>query len=190
MISYTKNREIVNLPLMDRKYILHETVTENNILSISRFIENDGISLFNLAKQHGMEGVVGKKKNSLYWFGKRTKEWKKIKVMSDKEFIAVGYIPKPNNMTSLVLALYNDKNQLVITNHVTMGVSLAKLKAHGMTIIDCPFLATPKGHENAVWISPIVCTVEFMPSEKKGLRQVVFKGIRNDKIPEECRLGE
>lgn len=189
-ILYHKNQEIVNLPLMDRKSILHEVITENNILSISRFIENDGISLFNLAKQYGMEGVVGKKKNSLYWFGKRTKEWKKIKVMSDKEFVVVGYIPKPNNMTSLVLALYNEENQLVITNHVTLGVSLANLRVHGMTITACPFLSVPKGHENAVWISPMVCTVEFMPSEKEGLRQAVFKGIRDDKIPEECRLGE
>lgn len=189
-ILYYKNQEIVNLPLMERKSILYETITENNMLSVSRFIENDGIALFNLAKQHGMEGVVGKKKNSLYWFGKRTKEWKKIKVMSDKEFIAVGYIPKPNNMTSLVLALYNDEDQLVITNHVTLGVSLAKLKSHDMTVSICPVKSVPSGHENVIWIKPMVCTVEYMPSEKEGIRQAVFKGIRDDKRPEECRMGE
>lgn len=189
-ILYYKNKEIVNLPLMERKSILHEATTENKMLSVSRFIENDGISLFNLAKQYGMEGVVGKKKNSLYWFGKRTKEWKKIKVMSDKEFVVVGYIPKPNNMTSLVLALYNEENQLVITNHVTLGVSLAKLKLHGMTVSICPVKYIPSGHENVIWINPMVCTIEYMPSEKEGMRQAVFKGIRDDKLPEECRGGE
>lgn len=36
----------------------------------------------------------------------------------------------------------------------------------------------------------MVCTVEYMPSEKEGMRQAVFKGIRDDKLPEECRVGE
>lgn len=189
-ILYYKNREVVDLPLIERKSLIHDNIMENDILAVSRYIENDGVSLFNLAKQNGMEGVVGKKKNSLYWYGKRTKDWKKIKVMKDKEFVVVGYIPKPNNMTSLVLALYNDENQLVITNHVTLGVSLAKLKSHGMTVSECSVSNVPSGHENTIWISPMVCTVEYMPSEREGMRQAVFKGIRDDKLPEECRMGE
>lgn len=36
----------------------------------------------------------------------------------------------------------------------------------------------------------MVCTVEYMPSVKEGMRQAVFKGIRDDKLPEECRMGE
>lgn len=190
-ILYYKDCEVVNLPLIERKSLLHDNIMENDILAVSRYIENEGVSIFNLAKQNGMEGVVGKKKNSLYWYGKRTKDWKKIKVMKDKEFVVVvGYIPKPNNMTSLVLALYNSENQLVITNHVTLGVSLSKFKSHGLTITECPFKEIPKAHENAIWIKPMVCTIEYMPSDKDTFRQAVFKGIRDDKLPEECRVGE
>lgn len=189
-ILYYKDKEIINLPLMERKSILQKVVVENNILSVSRYIENNGIDLFNLAKQQSLEGIVGKKKNSLYWFGKRTKEWKKVKVMSDKEFIIIGYVQKSNNIISLVLALYDFQSNLIITNYVTLGVSLDKLKKHGMTISDCPFFPIPKGYESVIWINPMVCTVEYMPSEKEGLRQAVFKGIRDDKLPEECRLGE
>ena len=35
-----------------------------------------------------------------------------------------------------------------------------------------------------------MCTVEYMPSTKNGLRQAIFKGIRDDKLPEECKIGE
>jgi ATP-dependent DNA ligase len=187
-ILYYKDHETVDLPLMERKKILDRVILESNILSISRFIEENGIALFELAKQQQLEGVVGKKKESLYWYGKRTKDWKKIKFMADYEAIAIGYIPKQNNMTSLVLAKYNEDNELVLTNHVTLGVSLTKLREQGLKVAPCPFRTVPKGHEDAVWIQPMVCTVEYMPSEKEGLRQAVFKGIRDDKLPEECRI--
>lgn len=187
-ILYYENKLITDLPLMERKQILADTIMENNILSVSRYIEENGKILFELAKQQELEGVVGKKKNSLYWFGKRTKDWKKIKNMADYEAIAIAYIPKQNNMTSLVLAQYDTDNNLVITNHVTLGVSLAKLREAGMQISQCLLPEIPKGYENAIWINPMVCTVEYMPSGKEGLRQAVFKGIRDDKLPEECRL--
>lgn len=189
-ILYYKDRLITDLPLIERKQILANIVSENKLLSVSRYVETSGKILFKLAKQQGLEGVVGKNKNSLYWFSKRTKDWKKVKVMADYEAIAIAYIPKPNNMTSLVLAKYNTNNSLIITNHVTLGVSLSKLKQYGIKYSNCPFSEIPKGHEYAVWIEPVVCTIEYMPSEKGGLRQAVFKGIRDDKFPEECRLDK
>lgn len=110
--------------------------------------------------------------------------------MEDYEAVAIAYIPKLNNMTSLVLAKYDNDNNLVITNHVTLGVSISKLKQHNMKISQCLLNTVPKGCENAVWIEPKVCIVEYIPSDKEGLRQAVFKGFRDDKLPEECRIEE
>ena len=46
----------------------------------------------------------------------------------------------------------------------------------------------PKGNDNAVWIEPnLVCIVQYMPSNKEGMRQPVCKGIREDKEKKECR---
>lgn len=187
-ILYYQDHITTDIELIERKKILSDVLSENSLFSISRFIENDGIALYNLAEQQKLEGVVGKKKKSLYWFGKRTKEWNKVKWMNDDDFVCVAYILKPNNMTSLVLAKYDKEDKLIITNHVTLGVSLSKLKSHGIEIIKCPFNTIPKGCESAIWISPLVCTVEYMPSDREGLRQAVLKGIRDDKLPQECRI--
>lgn len=138
-IIYYKDKLITDVPLTERKNILSDIVSENNFISISRYIENNGKILFDLAKQQNLEGIVGKKKDSLYWFGKRSRDWKKIKVMADYDTIAIAYIPKANNMTSLVLAKYDMSGNLVITNHVTLGVSLLKLKQYGMKRSNCPF---------------------------------------------------
>ncbi len=187
-ILYYRDKLTTEMPLMERKQILSQVIRENNMLSVSRYIETNGKMLFELAKQKQLEGVVGQKKDSLYWFGRRTRDWNKVKVMADYEAVAIAYILKQNNMTSLVLAKYDNNDMPVITNHVTLGVSLSKLKQHGMKISHCPLSAIPKGYENAVWIEPMVCTVEYMPSEKEGLRQAVLKGVRDDKEPWECRL--
>lgn len=45
----------------------------------------------------------------------------------------------------------------------------------------------PVGNEGAVWVaSTFCCTVKYMEKTKSGgLRQPVFKGIREDKVPED-----
>ena len=44
----------------------------------------------------------------------------------------------------------------------------------------------PPGHSGAVWLEPVVCTIENMPSDREGYRQAVFKGVWEDKLREEC----
>lgn len=78
---------------MDRKIALQKAVkTENNWLSVSRYIEEKGIEYYNLVEQQKLEGIVAKRKDSLYYPGKKTKDWLKIKYMLDKDFIICGSI--------------------------------------------------------------------------------------------------
>ncbi|POO87842.1 hypothetical protein C1H59_03500 [Clostridium sp. 3-3] len=117
--------------------MLDEVINESDILSKSRYIETNGIAMYKFAEVTGLEGVVGKKKTSLYWFGKRSKDWKKIKILKEEDFVCIGYMFNKNSMTTLILAKYNDSDELIITNHVSLGVSIAKLKQHGMKISNC-----------------------------------------------------
>lgn len=188
-IVYYKNHLVTDFPLIERKKMLADVVVENSCIGISRYIENYGIKMFDVAKEQGLEGIVAKRKESRYYFGKRTKDWIKCKVMATDDCIICGYIQKPNNMTSLVLGQY-DNNKLVYKGHVTLGVSLRILKKHNYKIADSsPFEYVPPGNENAVWLEPeLVCVVESMPTDKDSFRQPVFKGIRDDKEPEECNI--
>ncbi|MBQ3077397.1 MAG: DNA ligase, partial [Clostridia bacterium] len=75
--------------------------------------------------------------------------------------------------------------------HVTLGVggaAFAKIKDQPRKPWP-PFPGqVPSGNENAVWLEPrLVCTVEFMHRTKNGgMRQPVFKGLRDDKAPTDC----
>lgn len=188
-IIYDTDHLVMDLPLMERKDLLSDIIMENDRINVSRYIEESGIALFEAAKQQGLEGVVAKRKDSKYYFGKRTKDWIKFKVMETEDCIICGYIKKANNMTSLILGQY-DNGELVYRGHVTLVVNLRNLKQHGLHIKEVsPFDKTPVGNEEAVWVEPeLVCVVESMPTDKDSFRQPVFKGIRNDKCPLECQL--
>ncbi len=188
-ILYYEDRQVTDLTLTERKELLQKAVkSEDSRFAVSRYIEKNGTAFYNIAKQQELEGIVAKRKDSRYYFDRRTKDWIKIKYLKDDDFIVLGYVPKENNMNSIILGQYKN-NQLIYKGHVTLGVGgepFRKIKSLDET--SCPFSEVPKGNENAVWVkSELVCTVKYMmKTENGGMRQPVFKGLRDDKSPEEC----
>lgn len=188
-ILYINNEQITNKPLLDRKDILQETIIENNFIAISRYIPDSGITLYNLTVEHNLEGIVAKKKDSKYYFDKKSKDWIKIKNLKDEDFVICGYIEKMNNIISLILGAY-DSDILVRQGHVTLGVTSEVFKLiKEVPVLDIPIFKN-ENDKNAIWINPkLVCTVKYMmKSEDGGMRQPVFKGLRDDKDPRECKL--
>ena len=180
------SHSIMDQPLLVRKKILQSAICENRLIAISRYIPTDGIGLFHAADEKELEGVVAKRAASLYYPGKRTKDWIKFKRMADEEFVVCGYIRKSNKVFSIILGKYHDGAYLY-KGHVTLGVTkeaVSQLKKSGIM----PFTAIPAGagNESAIWVYPDrVCTVEYMPNTKNSLRQAVFKGFRTDMTPED-----
>ena len=188
-LLYLKDTSLLELPLLERKRLLSETITETPSLAVSRYISEKGIELFEVAKAKELEGVIAKKSNSKYYLDKRTKEWIKFKHLADQDFIVCGYIIKEKGITSIILGQYAG-NEILYKGHVTFGVKHGDLKKLE-TAASSPFVSVPPGNENAIWLKPaLVCTVQYMPNEKGMLRQPVFKGFRDDKAPEECRTAE
>ena len=183
---YEGSRSIMDHPLLERKEVLQSSVRENRLIAISRYIPTDGIGLFRAADEKELEGVVAKRAASLYYPGRRTKDWIKFKRMADEEFVVCGYIRKNSRTFSIILGKYHDGTYLY-KGHVTLGVTketASQLRESGIT----PFTAIPAdaGNESAIWVYPDrVCTVEYMPNTKNSLRQAVFKGFRTDMVPED-----
>lgn len=188
-ILYYKDHDITLLPIVERKKYLEKVFNqETERMALSRFVEGQGIALYDLAEKQELEGIVAKRKESVYIQGKRTKEWIKIKNLKDEDFVVCGYIYKSNHMISIVLGQYeNDK--LIYKGHVTLGVGGENFrKIHVLSKMKCPFHQVPEGNDEAIWVVPeLVCTVKFMDYTVSGsMRQPVFKGLRDDKLPKEC----
>lgn len=192
-ILYLDGLTLTGKPLTERKAALNKVIkSESCHLALSRVIDGRGAALYQLAEQQSLEGIVAKRKDSLYHLGQRTQDWIKIKNLLDDDFAVCGYIQKEKGIVSIVLGQYRDTS-LIYKGHVTMGVS-----RHDYTAISTHprvslpnFLSYPAdsgGNDQAVWIRPdLVCTVKFMEyNDTGGLRQPVFKSLRLDKTAAEC----
>lgn len=185
---YIGREDITTRKLTDRKDALHKAVKEGGKLALSRVVEEQGMDFYRLAAERNLEGIVAKRKDSIYIQDKRTKDWIKIKNLKDDDFVVCGYIRKGNHMTSIILGQYRD-GELIYKGHVTLGVGGKPfVRIAEQPTIDAPLFPAPAGNENAVWVRPeLVCTVKYMEKTSSGgMRQPIFKGLRDDKSPEEC----
>lgn len=171
-----EKRVLYDMPLMERKKILQGLISENERIAVSRYLPEQGTKLFQMTVEKKLEGVVAKRGDSLYYPGKRTKDWIKFKRMADREFIICGYVP--GEVPGVILGEYKGK-KLTYAGGVSLGVrkDILKLLKSG----DCPFSEPPVLQKEVVWCRPkLWCTVEYMPNSKDALRQPVFKGIREE----------
>ncbi len=189
-ILYRNDTDLTKLPLLQRKEILSKCIKENKSISLSRFIFKNGIQFFHLVKENSLEGIVGKKKNSLYFFGKRTKDWQKIKAMVDEDLIILGYQQdEEGKLKDLLLGYYNSSYQLCYRGKVFLGIS-AKEKELILEFAKNNRLSLPtvEGFSNVIWMKPeLVGTAHYMQQTKaKSMRQPVWKGLRFDKEAKDC----
>lgn len=180
---YYEEKELVWDPLIERKKLLPQLINEDPRIAVSRYIEGRGIALYQIADEKELEGVVAKRKESIYYMGKLSKDWIKFKRMTDEDFITTGYIQKGKYIYSLILGKYKGDGQLQYKGHVTAGVTQESVRQLTPTS-SAPFHVMPVGNEHAIWVIPDhVCVVEYMPNTKNSLRQPVFKGYRMDVDP-------
>ncbi len=187
-ILYLNNKKITDLPLLRRKEILEEVINEDAKLAVSRYVCEHGIELYNFTKWQNLEGVVGKEKDSKYYFDTETTDWIKFKNLINRNFVVCGYIRKENGITSLILGQYRGM-ELLYKGQVSLGVPSDFTLEYNVKKIDSsPFRLTPSRGREAVWLKPeLVCVIEYMPDKKGRSGQPVLKGFRKDKTTFDCQ---
>jgi ATP-dependent DNA ligase len=152
------------------------------------------------ARQQQLEGVVGKRKDSLYEAGKRTGSWIKYRVSRGQEFVIGGYIPGPHGFDSLIVGVYQGKDLMYVAR-VRNGFGPASWRqvferiCHLVSPIT-PFANLPDTHKSrwgdelaaekmkeCVWLHPeAVAQIEFLEwTAGDWLRHSKFAGLREDK---------
>lgn len=186
-------------PLVERRERLDASVEFGDRVMRSDAIPEHGIALFNAAKAKGLEGVVGKKRLSHYIPGKRTGDWLKVKAIYELDCVIGGFTPGLNSRSSSLGALQvgvYEPSGLRYIGSVGTGFkeeTLATLKSE-LEDIETPVspFSSPVPLKGARWVEPkLVCTVEYRELTRGvKLRAPSFKGLREDKRPEECVLSD
>ena len=201
-----------NLPLLERRAILErvlggrvtggqrgshraETHPPSAVLRISELARADGRELYERALASGWEGLIAKEANSVYQSGKRTPDWRKLKIVREQEFVIGGWT-EPRQTRSyfgaLLLGVYDSNRRLVYIGHTGTGFNeheLARVMKllKPLEIKDAPFRQRPKTNERPHWVQPrLVAQIKFTEWTADGkLRHPVYLGLRDDKKPED-----
>lgn len=197
-ILYLNGHETMELPLSDRKDLLDHVfkqIDSDFILKTETIIEHGKKFFHKIEKEKG-EGIIAKKRDSMYQPGKRNSDWLKIKTEQRQEAIICGYTEPQgarSNFGSLVLGVYEGKNLVHIGNCGT-GFKEADLKNlyQKMKVLvrkTKPFKEAPNLRNKVTWLSPkLICEVKFSEWTKENhMRHPVFMGLRTDKKPNQVK---
>lgn len=197
-----QGRSTIGLKLSERRHLLSQALDGvGEDIQLLEYFESEPAELLRAAKQHGFEGIVAKRKSSLYEPGKESGAWIKFKVRQGQELVIGGYTPG-NPFDAVVVGYYQD-GKLRYAGKVRNGFvphlrrELARrLKPLETTV--CPFADLPESKrtpwaltkeemKKCVWLEPtLVAQIEFAAWTPDGhLRESAFVGLREDKDAKE-----
>ncbi len=192
-------KPLIELPLIERKKILAESVKEGNHVLLADYVEEQGETYCEAVVAQGLEGVMAKRKNSLYLTGVRSDNWLKIKKLLTADCVIFGYTngtgTRKSTFGALILGVFSKEGSPVFVGKVGTGFSdkllgelLTKFKKAQTDT--APFEANIA--ERATWLKPkFVGEVAYQVVTKDGrLRMPRFLRLRYDKKPQDCTLDQ
>jgi bifunctional non-homologous end joining protein LigD len=193
-LLWDNGRDLTGKNVIQRRERLQEIITP--VAGIQGgYLERRGIKLFQLAKDKGLEGIIAKRKSSVYWPGKRSPDWLKIKSRPQQEFVVGGFTEgkgSRKHFGALLLGAYRN-GKLRYFGHSGTGFTengLADtIERFKPFFTDKPTVENPpKIPEKIQWVEPkLVCEVAYAEwTEDEQFRQTTFLGWRDDKTQNSC----
>ncbi len=199
-LLYLDGYDLTRVDLEKRKQLLAGIIAGGTLVRYSDHHLEEGIALYEAAKQQGLEGIVAKRRNSCYE-QKRSREWLKMKITRRQECVIGGYTdPRGSreHFGSIVLGLYDEKGRLLHVGQAGSGFTekthdemwqlLQKVKSNKN-----PFANKVESTRGVHWVKPeLVAEIKFTEwtheTEEGGvkMRAPVYQGLREDKSPREC----
>jgi bifunctional non-homologous end joining protein LigD len=201
-----KGRNLITLPLRDRRQFLEQAVSDlNDPVRLCPTFDFPAQDIVRAVRNEGLEGIVAKRRNSKYEPGERSGAWAKYKTHQGQEFVIGGYSAGRHGFDSLLVGYY-EKNRLIFVAKVRAGFTAAlRLKVakrfKGLETSKCPFANLPERKtarrgkavtkeqmKECCWLKPkLVAQIEFAEwTEANHLRHPKFIGLRDNKHAREA----
>lgn len=174
-ILYHRGIDVTGMPLVQRKQLLEETLQETEHYKIVRPIKGYATDFFKLVCQHGLEGIVIKKKDSKYESNliqmQSVRSWSWVKVINYQrtEAYITGYSKKNHSW----LLGYQDDERIRPIGAMELGITASARQSMW------PVFQSFKSGETKdyVYVKPVVrCKVKYRDWYKSGaMRLPVFE---------------
>jgi DNA ligase D-like protein (predicted ligase) len=180
-------------PLVERRARLEQSIRPGAALQISEAWHGDSERRFGDACRSGWEGLIAKRGDARYVFG-RSRDWLKLKCAWEQELVVGGYTEPAGSRTDFgaLLVGYYERGALRYAGKVGTGYTAATLRDLGARLRaletgDSPFADARPIPRGTHWTRPeLVAQIGFAEWTNDGrLRQPRFLGLRDDKRPQE-----
>ncbi|PWV48852.1 DNA ligase D [Chitinophaga sp. S165] len=193
--------DLTQLPLTQRRELLEQLFPAPDIIRQSASFNTSPTEFLAAATTLGLEGIIAKKEDSLYYPGARSSEWLKIKINKRHEVVIGGFTRNENSskpFSSLLVGVFED-GRLQYTGKIGTGFTTARQKEmmqlfKSRIIKKSPFATVPDINKPsrfrpnppkavATWLKPdLVCEVSYAEITSDGvMRHPSFEGMREDK---------
>ena len=182
----------------DRRAALEALGLEGPHWATPPAFDGDGSAALDASRSQGLEGVLAKRRDSVYEPGKRSRSWVKVKFVRMQEVVVCGWQPgggrREGGIGSLLLGVHDDEGRLVYAGHVGTGFTERMLDDLLGQLRPLERKTSPLASEvpraqvkDARWVSPrLVGEVAFGEWTRDGrMRHPVWRGLRPDKTVEE-----
>jgi bifunctional non-homologous end joining protein LigD len=202
-LLYLDGYDLRRVALEERKELLAQMIDGSGLVRYSDHFPS-GTALFEAAKQKGLEGILAKRRGSVYE-ERHSREWLKVKITQTLDCVVGGYTDPEGSRQyfgSIVLGLYDKRGKLIHIGQAGTGFDQMMLKQVGQELkkLETSRSPFPNGVEalrKVHWVKPeLVAEIKFSEwtheTEEGGakLRAPVFLGLRKDKDPKECVLEQ
>lgn len=201
-IMWLNELDLTKVELQKRREMLRQLIPGgNSIIRMSETFNSSATELLEAVAKMGLEGIMAKKVDSLYYPGARTKEWLKMKSNLRHEVVIGGYTQNDGStktFSSILVGVYENGN-LHYTGKIGTGFSdslqkemmkkfkpfVRKSSPFDETIdVNKPSRFRPNPPNASVtWLKPeLVCEVSYTELTTDGImRHPSFEGMRDDK---------
>jgi bifunctional non-homologous end joining protein LigD len=106
-LLHLDGKDLTGEPLLRRRTRLARVLDGSGLLS-SQALPGTAAAIVEAVRGLGLEGVIAKRKDSLYEPGERSDAWQKVKLENQQEFVIGGYRPGSNGIDALLVGYYDD----------------------------------------------------------------------------------
>ena len=191
-LLHLDGHDTMALPFANRRMLLEQIDDELSCWTICEQHADNPDGLLEAVADSGLEGIMAKRRTSVYQPGRRSADWIKIKPRLRQEFVVGGWLEgrgsRSGGLGSLLVGYY-DGDVLLYAGRAGSGLTDATQAEWQAVLTDsarCPFAEVPALPRDKIvhWCEPTeVAEIAFgeWGGEGKHLRHPVVLGRRTDK---------